>query len=99
MSRMASPSLGLKSSTGICLLRDWTGGHARHPSQRHRGGTGSKKSAMHLTFELARYWMRGEAHNRWLIAALGIAGWMAPWRAWTHKRSAWNVKSDVVGSC
>jgi hypothetical protein len=50
------------------------------------------------TFELERCWMRGDAHNRWLVAAMGIAGHMAQWRAWTHKRSTWNVTLDVVGS-
>ena len=50
------------------------------------------------TFELERCWMRKDAHNRWLSAAIGIAGQMAQRRAWTHTRSTWNVKSDVVGS-
>src|SRR5882724_2468722 len=50
------------------------------------------------TFERERCWMRGDAHNRWLVAAMGIAGQMAQWRAWTHKGSTRNVKSDVVGS-
>jgi hypothetical protein len=50
------------------------------------------------TFALERCWMRGDAHNRWLIAAMGIAGQMAQWRAWPRKRLIWNVKSDVVGS-
>lgn len=49
------------------------------------------------TFELERCWMPGEAPNRWLVAAIGSAVQMAQWRAWTHKRSTWNVKSDVVG--
>jgi hypothetical protein len=48
-------------------------------------------------FELERCWMRGDANNRWLFAAMGIAVQMAQWWAWTHKRSTWNVKSDVVG--
>jgi hypothetical protein len=50
------------------------------------------------TFELEQHWMRGVAHNRWLVAATGIAVQMAQWRAWTHKRSTWNLTSDVVGS-
>jgi hypothetical protein len=33
------------------------------------------------TFELEQYWMRGVAHNRWLVAAMGIAVQMAQWRA------------------
>jgi hypothetical protein len=48
-------------------------------------------------FELERCWMRGDANNRWLFAAMGIAVQMAQWRAWHHKRSTWNVKSDVIG--
>jgi len=50
------------------------------------------------TFALERCWRRRNAHNRWLMAAMGIAGQMARWRAWTHTRSTSNVKSDVVGS-
>jgi hypothetical protein len=50
------------------------------------------------TFELEQYWMRGVAHNRWLVAAMGIAVQMAQWRACTHKRSTWNLTSEVVGS-
>ena len=50
------------------------------------------------TFERERCWMRRDAHNRWRCAAMGMAGQMAPWRAWTHTRSTWNVTLDVVGS-
>jgi hypothetical protein len=50
------------------------------------------------TFALERCWRRRNAHHRWLMAAMGIAGQMARWRAWTHTRSTSNVKSDVVGS-
>ena len=48
-------------------------------------------------FELERCWMRGEANNRWLFAAMGIAVQIAQWWAWTQKRSTWNGKSAVVG--
>ena len=48
-------------------------------------------------FELERCWMRGEANNRWLFAAMGIAVQMAQWAAWRHKHSTWKVKSDVLG--
>jgi hypothetical protein len=49
------------------------------------------------TFALEPRWMRGDAHNRWLMAAMGIAVQIAQWRAWPHTRSTWNVTSDVVG--
>ena len=48
-------------------------------------------------FALERCWMRGEVNNRWLFAAMGVAVQMAQWTAWKHKRSTWNVKSDVLG--
>jgi len=48
-------------------------------------------------FALERCWRRGEANNRWLFAAMGIAVQMAQWAAWKHKRSTWHVKSDVLG--
>jgi len=48
-------------------------------------------------FELERCWMRGDANNRWLFAAMGIAVQMAQWKAYQEKRSTWNIKSDVLG--
>jgi hypothetical protein len=48
-------------------------------------------------FALERCWMRGEVNHRGLFAAMGVAGQMAQWTAWKHKRSTWNVTSDVLG--
>lgn len=48
-------------------------------------------------FELERCWMRGDANNRWLFAAMGIAVQMAQWKAYQEKRSTWNIKCDVLG--
>lgn len=48
-------------------------------------------------FELERCWMRGDANNRWLFAAMGIATQMAQWHAYRDERSTWNIKSWVLG--
>lgn len=48
-------------------------------------------------FELERCWMRGDANNRWLFAAMGIAVQMTQLHAYRHKQSTWNIKSLVLG--
>lgn len=48
-------------------------------------------------FELNRYWMRGNANNRWLFAAMGITVQMHQRDAVRHKRSTWNIKAEVLG--
>lgn len=48
-------------------------------------------------FELDRCWMRGDASNRWLFAAMGLAMQMAQLTAYRERRSTWDVKADVLG--
>lgn len=48
-------------------------------------------------FDLERCWMRGDASNRWLFAAMGIAMQIAQLDAYRHKQSTWNIKSLVLG--
>jgi hypothetical protein len=48
-------------------------------------------------FELERCWMRGQANNRWLFAAMGVAVQMEQDRAWQAGRSTWTIKSEVLG--
>lgn len=48
-------------------------------------------------FDLDRCWMRGDASNRWLFAAMGLAVQMAQLKAFNMKRSTWNIKSEVLG--
>jgi len=48
-------------------------------------------------FELDRCWMRGNANNRWLFAAMGVTVQMHQRDAVRHKRSTWNIKSEVLG--
>lgn len=48
-------------------------------------------------FELDRCWMRGDANNRWLFAAMGTAVQIAQLRAFEKNKSTWNVKTDVLG--
>ena len=48
-------------------------------------------------FELETCWMRGDAANRWLFAAMGIAVQMAQHRAYRCGTSTWNIKEEVLG--
>lgn len=48
-------------------------------------------------FELDTCWMRGDANNRWLFAAMGVAVQIAQWRALNQKTSTWEIKSRVLG--
>jgi hypothetical protein len=48
-------------------------------------------------FGLATCWMRGNANNRWLFAAMGGAVQIAQWKAFQQNRSTWQVKTDVLG--
>lgn len=48
-------------------------------------------------FELDTCWMRGDASNRWLFAAMGIALQIAQWNAWKQKASTWQIKDAVLG--
>ena len=48
-------------------------------------------------FELDRCWMRRDANNRWLFAAMGIAVQMAQLNAFKENRSTWKIKSEVLG--
>lgn len=48
-------------------------------------------------FELERCWMRGDASNRWLFAAMGVAVQIAQLKAVREKRSTWNIRREVIG--
>jgi hypothetical protein len=48
-------------------------------------------------FELERCWMRGNANNRWLFAAMGVAVPMHQNRAWQAGHSPWAIKAEVLG--
>lgn len=48
-------------------------------------------------FELETCWMRGDANNRWLFAAMGIAVQMAQDRASRSGKSTWSIKEEVLG--
>ena len=48
-------------------------------------------------FELERCWMRGDANNRWLFAAMGVAVQIAQGQAVRMGRSTWQVKQQVLG--
>jgi hypothetical protein len=48
-------------------------------------------------FDLEHCWMRGNANNRWLFAAMGIAVQIAQRVAWQTKQSTWNIRRLVLG--
>jgi hypothetical protein len=48
-------------------------------------------------FDLDRCWMRGDANNRWLLAAMGLTVQMYQLQAFKQGRSTWNVKELVLG--
>jgi hypothetical protein len=48
-------------------------------------------------FELDRCWMRGDANNRWVYAAMGVAVQIAQLSAYQCKRSTWKIKALVLG--
>jgi len=48
-------------------------------------------------FELDRCWMRSDASNRWLFAAMGISVQIAQLKAYKENKSTWKIKSEVLG--
>jgi len=48
-------------------------------------------------FDLETCWMRGDANNRWLFAAMGIAIQIAQWKAFQTNTSTWKIKDQVLG--
>lgn len=48
-------------------------------------------------FALERCWMRGNEHNRWVFAAMGVAVQRHQDRAGREGRSPWAIKSEVLG--
>ena len=52
-------------------------------------------------FDLHHCWMRGNASNRWLFAAMdmavGVAVQIAQRQAYRQKRSTWHIKEAVLG--
>jgi hypothetical protein len=47
-------------------------------------------------FELDQCWMRGNANNRWLFAAMGLAVQIAQFQAYQYNLSTWCVKDAVL---
>jgi hypothetical protein len=48
-------------------------------------------------FDLETYWMRGNANNRWLFAAMGVVVQRHQYQAWQEGRSTWAIKQAVLG--
>ena len=55
------------------------------------------QSLVKQIFDLETCWMRGDANNRWLFAAMGIAIQMAQGKAFERNASTWQVKDAVLG--
>jgi hypothetical protein len=65
---------------------------------KQRSYTGApRQGLLKDIFELERCWMRGNEHNRWVFAAMGVAVQMPQDRAWREGRSPWAIKSEVLG--
>lgn len=47
-------------------------------------------------FDLDTCWMRGNAYDRWLFAAMGVAV-IAQCRALRRGDSTWNIEQEVLG--
>jgi len=48
-------------------------------------------------FALETCWMRGNANNRWLFAAMGVVVQIHQYQAWQEGRSTWAIKQEVLG--
>jgi len=48
-------------------------------------------------FDLDHCWMRGDANNRWLFAAMGLTVQMHQLQAYKDGASTWNIKELVLG--
>lgn len=46
---------------------------------------------------LDRCWMRGQRHNRWRFAAMGVTVQLHQARALQAHRSTWKIKPEVLG--
>ncbi len=48
-------------------------------------------------FELDYCWIRDDANNRWVSAAIGITVQMHQLDAFKENRSTWKIKTEVLG--
>ena len=87
----------IKSESRRKMHREmWT--RANQKLYRERGTTVEPMQGLVKTiFDLDHCWMRGEANNRWLFAAMGIAVQLAQLRAIRLHQSTWNIQSLVLG--
>ena len=64
---------------------------------RRRQTVEPMQSLVKNIFDLDPCWMRGNEHNCWLFAAMGIAVQMAQLQAYQCHRSTWRIKDAVLG--
>lgn len=55
------------------------------------------QSLLKNIFDLDQCWVRGNDHNRWLFAAMGVAVQLAQWQAYQNRQSTWRIKDAVLG--
>jgi len=79
------------------MIREmWT--HANRKVYRERGTTVEPMQGLvKEIFDLEKCWMRGDANNRWLFGAMGIAVQIAQQQAVRSKQSTWDIKQAVLG--
>jgi hypothetical protein len=86
-----------KSASRKKMIREmWT--RANRKVFRQRGTTVEPMQGLvKELFDLERCWMRGDASNRWLFAAMGVAVQVAQRSAIQRKQSPWQIKDAVLG--
>jgi hypothetical protein len=86
-----------KSASRKKMIREmWT--HANRKVFRQRGTTVEPMQGLvKEIFDLERCWMHGDASNRWLFAAMGVAVQVAQRSAIQQKQSPWQIKDAVLG--
>lgn len=86
-----------KSASRKKMIREmWT--RANRKVFRQRGTTVEPMQGLvKEIFDLERCWMHGDASNRWLFAAMGVAVQVAQRSAIQRKQSPWQIKDAVLG--
>ena len=69
----------------------------QHLDQRRRYTVEPMQGLITDIVDLETCWLRGQAPNRWLFAALGVVMQMHQYRAWQEGRSTWAIKQEVLG--
>lgn len=90
------PNTNKSDSRRQLIAEMWTPENRKIYHQRATMVEPMQSLVKHL-FELERCWMHGNANNRWLFAAMGVAVQMAQYRAWQANQSTWKIRKLVLG--